>query len=123
MPLNPTTPENLERVFAMIEGAAIETVRCPKKDELGSHAGVATKELTLRGRIRIEIFNLNWRVAEILVGPNKGKRTEPPPPPHTHSKPWKVLDVRGTWVNGVLRHPAPGAAQPSKPRVLSSEEL
>jgi hypothetical protein len=35
--------------------------------------------LARAGRIRIEVYAHNWRVVEILSGPNKGKRTAPCP--------------------------------------------
>ena len=45
--------------------------------------------LLKEGRIRIEIYGRNWRVAEILKGPNAGKRTKGPP--NSRAWPYRTL--------------------------------
>jgi len=73
----------LNQALAAIEAAAVAGERCPvtaREGVDGLPAG-ATTVLAREGRIRIEVYPHNWRVIEILKGPNAGKRTKGPPKP------------------------------------------
>ncbi len=80
----------LGHVFGMVEEAAVQGFRCPTNEELREafrkkgflHNATATAcppnslaTLARRGKIRVEIYGRNWRVAEILTGIHRGKRT------------------------------------------------
>lgn len=110
--------EVLDRNFALIEAAAANGDRCPQASPHGPiHPSTAPADLARAGRIRIEIFTLNWRVATVLEGPHKGKRTAACP--HGGSgKPYKVITA-----DGVSSHTRMGMQPPSAPRPLTREEL
>jgi hypothetical protein len=90
----PLTRRALDTAFAQIERAAIAGARCPtnhsKENPAGTLLGGATAALLKEGKIRVEVYAHNWRVIEILDGPNAGKRTQPPPYKYA-TKPYLVL--------------------------------
>lgn len=83
--------ETLDAVFALIERAAIAGERCPNKDQIGAFLteqgltrrgdspGDMTTALARHGRLRLTVHTHNWRVAEILAGPNAGTKTKARP--------------------------------------------
>lgn len=82
---------DLERVFKLVEAAALKGARCPQNHELpnGDFAGIS--RLARMGRLRIEISGRNWRQVTILTGPNKGRYTAPNPMGYAT---WRILDTR-----------------------------
>jgi hypothetical protein len=97
--------EKLDEVFALIEAAAAKGERCPQARPHGPiHPSRAPAVLARQGRLLLEIYALNWRVAVILEGRHKGKRTLPPP--FKVNRPYKII----------------GKA-PSAPRLLTKDEL
>lgn len=101
----------MDKAFPLLEQAAIAGERCPQSRPHGPLHTAATGLLARAGKIRVEIFSLNWRVVTILEGPHKGKHTARCP--HGGSgKPYKVIE-RDDYRR----------SQPSAPRVLSREEL
>lgn len=113
-----------EEAFALIESAAAAGERCPQSGIYGHSAltSTVTTALANAGRIRIEIYAWNFRVAEILTGPHAGKRTAASP---TGQKPWKIIDANGTRTRrgGGADVRNSSRAQPSAPRPLTREEL
>jgi hypothetical protein len=118
--------EALERAFALIEEAAAKGERCPQNDQLGNYGLVP--ELARRGRIKIEVFAHNWRVATILTGPHAGKHTL------LHkgkSPPYVVIDHNGRHGSKAGTHEQrmarlraeAGVREPSAPRLLTKDEL
>lgn len=92
-----------ERLFAILEAAAIAGERCPIREALPDSAGPSLRSLAHGGLIRIEIFNLNFRRVTILVGPHAGKATADPPLMNgKRPKPYLVSDTGGTRRNGEL---------------------
>lgn len=67
-----------KQAFDMLEEAAIAGARCPvsRVNGLTSHL---TGDLARSGKIRIDVYPHNYRVVTILVGPNAGRATAPPP--------------------------------------------
>lgn len=63
-----------DELFAIVERAAVEGRRCPTIDQLPYRTPLLA-DLARAGRIRIEVYSLNWRVVQITEGPNYGKRT------------------------------------------------
>jgi hypothetical protein len=120
MKITPTIAADRKRVFDLVLKAAIAGDRCPQNDELGTRGAATLRDLARAGRIRIEVSSLNWRQVTILEGPHRGKQTAKNP--HKATRVYLVIDRAGTTVNGKLRG-RPGAAQPSAPRLLSSDEL
>lgn len=113
----------LNQALALIEASAVAGERCPvtaREGVEGLPAG-ATTALAREGRIRFEVYAKNWCVAEILKGPNAGKRTKAPPNPEW--RPYLTIGVETVraWRAEHERAPTPGA--PSAPRALSREEL
>jgi hypothetical protein len=106
-----------ERVFAVIEHAAVAGLRCPGADEIKAPHGVVPI-LARSGRIRIEVYAGNWRVITITSGEHAGKQTAPPP--FQHSGPYIMIDRNGRHEKGrvVPREPiSRKRAQPSTPRL------
>lgn len=74
-------------LFTNLEEVALAGRRCPTKDELRelfnekgySNPALSLAHLVEEGRVRIEVCGRNWRVVEILSGPNTGVRTAPTP--------------------------------------------
>lgn len=83
------SPAELERQFTLIERAAEHGERCPMSAPYGPVSREGTRALARSKRIRIELYALNWRVATILVGPHKGKRTMEPP--HKGARPYMTI--------------------------------
>ena len=73
----------IEKVFAQIERAALAGERCPTTRTTENATGTLLPGITTmllnEGRIKVEIYGHNWRVVEILKGPNAGKRTKEAP--------------------------------------------
>ena len=73
----------IEEGFAQIERAALAGERCPSTHGTYNSSGTLSSGITTmllrEGRIKIEIYGRNWRVIEILKGPNAGKRTKEAP--------------------------------------------
>jgi hypothetical protein len=85
--------EVLDRVFVLLEAAAVKGERCPQHEPHGPLTNVenrALPELARAGRIRIELYALNWRVVVISEGPNRGKNTMLAPGKGTR-KPYRVI--------------------------------
>ena len=86
-----------EVVLDILRGAAREGFRCPTNDAirgalrtagyLGLPPGLMPSKLALRGLLRVEIYDKNYRVIEI-----DGHRTAAPPKP---GPPWLVFDAAG----------------------------
>lgn len=83
-----------DEAFALVERAAVAGVRCPQADDFPEGLSSAFYKLPDDGRIKIETYAHNWRVVEILTGPNAGKRTAPCP--YRHKGPWRITDKSGT---------------------------
>lgn len=83
---------DMDREFAMLEVAAANGERCPQSDPHGPFKVGVTSALARAGKIRIEIYAHNWRVAQILVGPHKGKRTKATPY-KGKGRPYKIIDT------------------------------
>lgn len=81
----------LAEAFSMIEQAAAARQRCPTNDALPQGA---TTMLARQGKIRIEVYPHNWRVVEILAGPQAGKRTAGPP--EKSWQPYLIVDAQGS---------------------------
>lgn len=116
---NSLTPDE---AFALCEAAAVAGVRAPqgRGDSPIGLRSADTTALALAGRIRVEIYAWNWRVIEILVGPNAGKRTLAAP---HGQKPWKIIDQHGSITRCGFVRTAGSASQPSAPRPLTRAEL
>jgi hypothetical protein len=123
------TAELLHRVFKQIEAAAIAGERCPLAGEIDG-GSTATTRLAREGRIFIEVFPHNWRVATMLVGPHKGKKTAPPRDPAW--KPYLAVDKETLRLNRdsgsvqwskSARIEEATRSQPSAPRTLTRDEL
>lgn len=80
----------LDRDFKLIEEAATKGERCPQTQPHGPLQHASSGSLARAGRIRIEIFAHNWRVATIMQGPHKGKQTLRSPYKGTQ-KPYRVI--------------------------------
>lgn len=90
-----------ERMFTVLEAAAAAGERCPMREQLGTGAAPSLRTLARAGKIRIEIFNLNFRRITILVGPHAGKATADPPLYNgKRPKPYMVSDANGTFTGG-----------------------
>lgn len=82
--------KQLNATFDALVAAAVAGERCPQSQPFGPFPPSATGILARAGRIRVEIFTLNWRVVTIMEGPHRGKTTAPCP--HSKSgKPYKVI--------------------------------
>lgn len=86
--------KTIEKGFNLIERAAIKGERAPTNVSMDNpngqlHSGV-TSQLLKQGKIRVEVYAHNWRVIEILTGPNAGKRTAMPPYKYA-TKPYLTL--------------------------------
>lgn len=81
-------PRNyIDELMVMIEACVRTGERCPFNWEI-SYGSEVFRALANAGKIRIEIYSLNWRVVEILTGVLAGKRTMEPP---HGGVPYKVL--------------------------------
>ena len=84
-----SSQETLDRTYALIEAAALAGERCPQSKPFGPLDRNATRVLAKSGRIKIEIFMHNWRVATIMEGHSAGKQTKMPE--HANPKPYKII--------------------------------
>lgn len=107
-------PEVVERCFAVLEAAAVAGRRCPGNDT-GAVSSDLVGMLARAGRIKVEIYALNFRVVEIMTGPNAGRRTKARP--HDSSPPWKVIDKNGSHTDTSVQRQI--ARQEPPPRPLS----
>ncbi len=80
-----THQERLNECFAAIVAAALSGQRCPENGTLHVSGGFCG-ELAAQGRIKVEVFARNFRVATILTGPHAGLKTAPPPYKVRHPK-------------------------------------
>ena len=84
----------IEEGFAQIERAALAGERCPTTCTVDNPTGTmrpgVAPILLKEGRIKVEIYGRNWRVIEILKGPNAGKRTKEAPG-YPKTWPYRVL--------------------------------
>ena len=119
----------LDSAFTVLELLAANGDRCLTRDQ-GMPPKITTA-LARAGKIKVEVFRLNFKVVTILVGPHRGKTT-------AHGgKPYLIIDINGTWsgghrIGGALPRPTARAlraedeairGQPSAPRILTSEEI
>ncbi len=79
----------LDHLFDLMVHTAIEGQRCPTNDQLPDHSLPA---LARAGKVRIEVFERNWRVVTILVGPHAGKQTSRGSV-RPEAKPYIVIDA------------------------------
>lgn len=70
---------HLQRVFAVLEKAAIEGKRCPENFGPEGVTSDVVSALARAGRIKVEISGHNWRQVHILEGSHAGKSTAPNP--------------------------------------------
>lgn len=86
------TQKREDELFAVLEECAVKGERCPTVDQLQYVHNIPTTyqpaRLARQGRIRVEVWRLNWRVIEIMEGPNKGRRTQEAP---TGTAPYKII--------------------------------
>lgn len=71
-------PHNPMDAYALIHAAAIAGDRAPKNPELNGGSSTVRKLIDL-GKIRVEIYAHNWRVFELIDGPDSGARTAEDP--------------------------------------------
>lgn len=99
--------EIFDAVFAILVDAAARGARCPTSDNIAyclekrgfTHGGTGiVPDLAEVGRIKIEVYSLNWRVVEICEGEHKGERTAECP---RGGKPYIILDRTGRHETGV----------------------
>ena len=64
--------------YSKIVAAAIAGDRAPQNTEIAGGAMIVG-ELVNMGKIKVELYGQNWRVFELLDGPNKGARTAEAP--------------------------------------------
>lgn len=117
------TSHQAEKAYEAILSAAVAGTRCPQDSREGV-PGLPTgaiAPLVRAGRLRIEVYAKNWRVAEILQGPHAGARTQEPP--FRHSGPYLIRDAAGSRLTGRPRLAPVKRSGPSAPRPLSLQEL
>jgi hypothetical protein len=93
-----------EKIFALLQEAAVEGQRCPTNPQIAEHlsesgikvAGTSIpgflKSLILAGRIVVRVYARNWRGVTICSGSHAGKTTQPPP---HGGKPHLILTADG----------------------------
>lgn len=100
--MSATSPDNLDKAFALLCECAAQGQRCPVSRGPDAHPFLQplhTSALAAQGKIRIEIYAHNWRVVTILVGLHKGKRTAPSP--HKNARrPYQVIDANASSISG-----------------------
>jgi len=79
---------NVANALKLITEAADKGERCPVNKNIPS-AGTVIPELVRMGLIRIEVYQWNWRVVEIVKTGNKTKSS-----PY-NGKPYKIIDHEG----------------------------
>lgn len=70
---------DVERNFALLVAAAVAGERCPQTAPHGPMQSGAVDALVGAGRIKSEVYALNYRVVTILSGEHAGKATAPHP--------------------------------------------
>lgn len=96
-------------VFALIVAAAVAGERCPQAKPQGPIVDrSATMRLARDGKIRVDIYFRNYRVATIMEGKHRGKETAPCP--KAGAKPYRTVQ-RHTPVHG-YRAPANRGKRP-----------
>lgn len=122
----------------IVAAAADRGERCPLSIPFGPLRNTAIRRLAALGVIKIEIYRKNYRVIKVLTGPHAGKSTAPPPDPKL--TPWLVIDANGRHKQekdvpaatrrifapenlDPVRWARPERPQPSKPRMLTREEI
>ena|SRR5581483_9453837 len=120
----PITARQVEQAYKAILTAALAGTRCPQDARYG-HSGLpsgATTKLVHDGRLKIEVYGKNWRVAEIVGGEHAGKRTQEPP--FQNAGPYLVRDASGSHrCDHIARAVSRRRGAPSAPRPLSPREL
>jgi hypothetical protein len=114
---------DLDRAFAVLEGAAVRGDRCPKSHGPESEGldSQYVSALARIGRIAVEISSKNFRRVTILTGPNAGKSTAANP--DKKARVYQTIDKGGTRVNGrAVDHGASSRRQPSLARVRFLED-
>lgn len=85
-----------DALFEEVRKAAVARRRCPSTDILSlmGHTAPSTimRALAQDGRVKVEVYGRNWRVVEILAGPDAGARTEECP---AGGAPYLVIDATG----------------------------
>ncbi len=85
-------PETYLRLFQILQDAAVAGERCPQTHELRHLHKIPEAyrptQLADMGWVRVEIFALNWRVVEIMIGDHKGARTKEAP---SGGQPYRVF--------------------------------
>lgn len=114
------TREQLDTAFATLERFAVAGDRAPMADTHGITSTLTTA-LCREGRIRSEVYALNWRVIEIMVGPNAGKRTAECPT--KGAKPYLTVGRETVHHNRRRDYGSHSRPQPSAPRALSPQDL
>jgi len=95
--MNKIPQETLDRVFTLLVGAACRGERCPQQfphGTLTNQENIAVPELARAGRIRVELYALNWRVVVICEGEHAGKHTALSPhagPKGARPKPYRTI--------------------------------
>jgi hypothetical protein len=79
-----------DKLFDRICAIAAAGERCPKNTEID---GVGLSQLARAGKIRIEVFNRNWRIVTILSGEHAGKQTARGPNP-VGARPYITIDAK-----------------------------
>lgn len=106
----------LERTYLLIEAAAVAGERCPQGKPHGPLDSQYTTKLCRQGRLRIEVFAPNWRVATILTGPHSGESTMAAP---NGGKPYVIVGKQ-TWSKRTLSgESGPPREGPSAPKNYS----
>lgn len=100
----------IDTAFKTLSDCAARGDRCPMNDVIPSSA---FGTLARAGKIRIRIFEKNWRVVDILVGPQAGKSTADAPGRRLGQKPYKVIDTSSPARRGDI--PQEQRAAPWKP--------
>lgn len=101
----PLSRREIDMGFVAVERCAIDGTRCPTNISMENPNGTLrsgiTSALVKEGKIKVEVYAHNWRVVEILIGPNVGKRTQAPPYKYA-TQPYLVLHF--PQVNPEVRH-------------------
>lgn len=117
-----------EGLLKLIVHAAKTKQRCPARND------TAMRRLITEGWVESRVYAKNWRVVKIVRGEFSGLETLASP--YASKEPWVTVTASGTFRRaGTARPRRPKAPQgpaapvesqqrgPSKPRLLSSDEL
>jgi hypothetical protein len=123
--LTQTSPESLDKAFALLVDHAVKGLRCPVTSGPEQHSFLVSahiSKLARDGRVFVEISTPNYRRITILAGEHKGKSTAANPNPT--ARVYQTVGKEGARINGKLvDHGADSRPQPSAPRFLTREEL